>query len=205
MIHSLLLVTALSMDSFFASLAYGARSIRIPLRAAIIISGIGTLFLCISLVGADLLQCWIPSQLCSSISFTIFLLLGISSLFQGTIKAFLKDRQSRKLTFAYSGFSFVLAVYADETKADRDASKHLSIKEACYLAVALSMDSLVSGLAYGISIHHPLLLLSVSFLAGWLFVSLGAWLGRRYERLTHWNYAWISGIMFLLLAVLRLL
>ena len=38
MITSFLLVVALSLDSFLASLAYGAQKIRIPLRSTLLIA-----------------------------------------------------------------------------------------------------------------------------------------------------------------------
>ena len=67
----------------------------------------------------------------------------------------------------YSGISFVvLDIYLDETKADADNSKLLSLKEALYLAVALSIDSLASGFALGISVCSLLPVLVISFCVG---------------------------------------
>lgn len=166
MLHSFLLVTALSLDSFLASLAYGTKHIRIPIQSALLISSIGVLFLSLSLYAANLLQHFIPQWICSSISFSIFFLIGLSSIFQGTVKRILKKYKRKQLEFEYSGISFVLDVYLDETKADSDHSNYLSLKEAAYLAVALSIDSLVSGFAMGISILHPLPVLIISFLMG---------------------------------------
>ena len=133
--NAFLLVIALSLDSFLASLAYGGEHIRIPWKSAVLISLIGVLFLSFSLYTAAFIQQFIPPYICRMISFTIFFMIGLSSLFQGTIKSFLGTYKRKKLSFEYSGISFVLDIYLDETKADADNSKLLSLKEALYLAV----------------------------------------------------------------------
>lgn len=205
MIHGFLLVVALSVDSFLASLAYGVERIRIPLRSALLISGIGVGFLSVSLYTASFIQQFIPPAFCAIISFSIFFMVGISSIFQGTIKQFLRKRKRGSLCFEYSGISFVLDVYLDETKADMDHSKQLSLKEALYLAVALSFDSLVSGFALGIHIDNPLWVLIVSFCIGLCAVYAGAFLGEHSAKLAGWNLSWLSGVLFLILAFMRIM
>ena len=140
------------------------------LKSAVLISLIGVLFLSFSLYTAAFIQQFIPPYICRMISFTIFFMIGLSSLFQGTIKSFLGTYKRKKLSFEYSGISFVLDIYLDETKADADNSKLLSLKEALYLAVALSIDSLASGFALGISIVQPLPVLVISFCVGILAI-----------------------------------
>lgn len=205
MLNSFLLVIALSIDSFLASLAYGAQRINIPLKSALLISFVGVVFLSLSLYTASFIQRFLPGSIGSKISFTIFLMIGISALFQGTIKSFLKKCKRKKVQFSCKGVSFVLDVYVDETKADMDHSKLLSLKEALYLSIALSVDSLVSGFALGISIHKPFPVLIISFGIGLLAVLSGSFIGRKVTSLAKWNLSWISGILFLILAVSRIM
>lgn len=205
MITSFMLVVALSLDSFLASLAYGAQKIHIPIRSTILIAGIGTAFLGISLYTAGLIQNVLQPQYCVILSFTIFFLMGLSALFQGTIKQFLKHCNSRKVSFRYSGFAFVLDVYIDETKADIDHSKELSMKEAAYLAIALSIDSIVSGFAFGVQVDARVMVLLISFTVGFFAVFLGSYIGGHVAALANCNLSWISGILFLLLAFMRIL
>ena len=80
--NAFLLVIALSLDSFLASLAYGGEHIRIPWKSAVLISLIGVLFLSFSLYTAAFIQQFIPPYICRMISFTIFFMIGLSSLFQ---------------------------------------------------------------------------------------------------------------------------
>lgn len=205
MLQSFLLVIALSTDSFLASLAYGAEKIRIPLRSALLIAFVGVAFLGVSLYTASFMELFIPPYVCKWISFSIFFMIGMSSVFQGTIKRFLRHTHQKKLTFEYSGISFVLDVYLDETKADVDNSKVLSLKEALYLAVALSIDSLVSGFALGISITNPLPVLLISFLVGLCAVLSGFYFGGKLGMKSHLDLSWTSGILFLMLAISRII
>lgn len=205
MLNSILLVIALSLDSFLAALAYGAEKIKIPLKSVFLIALIGVMFLGVSLYTASFMRQFIPERVTHMISFGIFFCMGVSSLFQGTIKAFLRKCKSSKLTFQYSGISFVLDVYLDETSADADHSKLLSLKEAMYLAVALSIDSLVSGFALGIGITHPLPIMLISFCIGIVAVLTGSALGRMATTMADRNLSWMSGILFLILAVTRIL
>lgn len=203
MTNSILLVFALSLDGFLAALAYGARKIKMSIPVAFLISGIGTLFLGISFFASTFITTWIPLWACSLVSFLIFFLLGLSALFKGAIKTFLKNRRNRKVSFACSGFSFVLDVYMDETKADADFSKDLSVKEAMYLAIALSIDSLASGVACAACAYHPVVLLFCSFFVGGFFLLSGTKLGNMYQNMERWNLSWISAIVFFFLAFMR--
>lgn len=205
MFQSLLLVIALSIDSFLASLAYGTENIRIPLRSAILIASIGVLFLGISLYTATFIQLFIPKDMCKWISFTIFFIVGMGSIFQGTIKRFLRKSKQKQLTFAYSGISFVIDVYLDETKADVDHSKYLSLKEAIYLAIALSIDSLGSGFALGVSIHNPIPVLIISFCVGVLAVLGGSFCGEHFISKADYDLSWMSGILFVILGLSRVI
>ena len=203
--NAFLLVIALSLDSFLASLAYGGEHIRIPWKSAVLISSIGVLFLSFSLYTAAFIQQFIPPYICRMISFAIFFMIGLSSLFQGTIKSFLGTYKRKKLSFEYSGISFVLDIYLDETKADADNSKLLSLKEALYLAVALSIDSLASGFALGIRIVQPLPGLGISFSVGILANLGGSFLGGKVLSLKECRLSWVSGVLFLILAFSRIL
>lgn len=100
MFHSLLLVIALSMDGFLASIAYGARNIRISVWIAFLVSAVGTTCLGISFFFAQWITSFIPVWICSWISFGLFFFLGISSFCKGMLKTVFKNRRKRQLTLA---------------------------------------------------------------------------------------------------------
>lgn len=207
MLQAILLVLALCLDAFFASLAYGAEKIHIPLRSALVIDLIGSSFLALSLIAAIALQQFIPAGLCSVISFCILLCMGVSTLFSSAIKSLLRKatNNQKKVTLRYSGIRFVLDVYLDETKADADHSKSLGIREAVYLGTALSIDSLVMGFASGLAIANPLQVVAVSLVIHLAAILLGCFIGQKLAKKTNANLSWISGGIFVLLAFMKIL
>ena len=100
-------------------------------------------------------------------------------------------------------YSFV-DIFLDETEADQDHSKELSISEALYLGIALSLDSLASGLAYGIGVVNFGLLLGCSFGFGVVLIVVGSALGKRLMCRFTGDVSWLSGCLLMILALLRL-
>ena len=96
-------------------------------------------------------------------------------------------------------------IYLDEKKADRDNSKLLSIREAIYLAVALSFDSLFSGMALGFSVLRPLWIVGLDFMVALLCIYAGTIGGERFFHSRELELGWISGILFAILALTRFL
>lgn len=199
-----LLVLAVCIDSFIVSMAYGAQSIKIPLKSVMIIAGFGTFFLGVSLYLAKFLQQFFSLQICYYISFTILFIIGIISLFQTQMKYYLKKHKEGKLMFSLKEISFVVDVYIDETKADADHSKVLSAKEAVYLAIALSIDSLATGIAFGMAVQDPREVLLISFLMGVMILAIGQWIGKRISKVLDFDLSWITGVILLILAFSRL-
>ena len=78
MVDSFLVVLVLSLDAFTASVAYGADRIRISPRSALVISGMGTLFLMVSVVAGGLLGNLIPPAFCTAVSVSILFIVGLS-------------------------------------------------------------------------------------------------------------------------------
>ena len=143
MIESLLLVSSVCIDAFVASIAYGTNKIKIPFYSSVVISIIGSIFLGISLFLGNFIKDFLPGNLPILLSFCILMIIGIYRLFEGLFKNYItkKNKLNKPLTFKIFDLNFVLQVYADETKADFDNSKVLTIKESLYLASALSFDS----------------------------------------------------------------
>lgn len=203
----LILVFSLIIDSFVASIAYGADKIKIPNLSVIIINIVSCLMLSISLLLGGYLENIMPEFLPKYISFFIFICLGIYKLFEGFFKKYISkfSKLEKPLTFKLFDFKFALTVYADETKADFDKSKKISIKESIYLSLALSIDSLAVGFGASFLNINPLLLLSTCFLLGVLAIKLGSYIGSNVlKKQTNSDFSWVSGICLLLIAFLKL-
>lgn len=170
----LLLVAALSLDSFTAGLAYGANHIKIPLLHSIWISLICTLFLGISFLLGDLTGSVISSSVTSGISFVILFFLGLTKLLNAAPKE--GQRISVSLTF----------------------------REAAILAVALSIDGLAAGFGAGITDWNGTQILIFSFLSGIAAILSGDLLGSRAAKKNHQKLSYIGGMILIILAFGRL-
>lgn len=205
LIQSLCLVTALTTDTFLASFAYGAGRIKVPPASALTITAVSTLTLCAALFAGSLLRPFLPVQLTGCISFIILLFLGIIKLFDTTIKTFIKKhRVEKNFSFSLMHINFLLHVYADPPTADTDASCSLSVREALSLALAVSIDGLAVGFGSALSDVHILPVLILSILLGLIAVKFGSFLGNRLSRALPFDLSWVSGLLLIILAFMRL-
>lgn len=204
--EAVLLAAAVSMDAFTAGLAYGTKKIALPLLSAVIVSLVGSLMLGLSLLAGGVIRPLLPQGLAEGLGFAILLLLGVTKLFDSSIKAYIRRHKAMKrdIRFSLSSLRFILTVYADPQEADRDASQSLSAGEAASLAVALSLDSLAAGIGAGVSRVGPLEAAAVAFFLGILAVLAGHAAGKRLAERCPSDLSWIGGLLLILLAIGRL-
>lgn len=204
--QSFLLVLALSLDAFVASFAYGADRIRIPLSSLLVICGV-----CTGLLGLSMAVGWwigpiLPAGIAGWAGFSLLFLLGFVKLFDSGVKNFLKKHQPRqkKLHFCLAGISFLLQIYVDSTAADKDASRLLSPREAASLAFALSLDGLAVGFGAGLQEANAWEVLLFCVVLTAAAVLAGDGIGRRVAQKARFDLGWLSGLLLMLLAFLKL-
>ncbi len=206
-VEETLLVLALSLDAFVASLAYGANKIKMPFTSIIIINLVCAAFLTLSIFFGTLVKKIFPQNIATIISFTILILLGVYYLFESIVKSYLQKKLDldKKVKFKLFNIWFVVEIYIDEIKADLDNSKKLSSKEALYLASALSLDSLAIGFGSSLGninyIHVILLSLFFDIIAIWS----GLFIGKNLAEKSKINLSWLAGIILIILAFLKLI
>lgn len=207
MVQSLILVLSLCIDTFVTSIVYSSNKIKIPVVSGLIIDTICSLFLAISLFFGYLIKDFIPINIASTISFLLLLILGVYRLFEAFFKNLIKKYYDKgsPLTFKIFEFKFILQIYADEIKADLDESKILSPKEAFFLAVALSLDSLTVGFGCSLGTVNYLATVLLSFLVGALLLVLGGYVGRKISKNSNLNLSWLSGVFLIILAFIRII
>ncbi len=206
MLESILLVISVCIDGFLASFAYGTSKIKIPFLSGTLITCISTSFLIISLSLGALIKNALPDKLTLGICFGILFLLGIFRLFEGLLKSFLNKKASSPdhTEFTLINFKLMLNVYSDSTLADVDHSKVLSTKEALYLGIALSLDSLVVGLGAGLDSFNYIEVIIFSLVFNALALLTGFFLGRKFAEKLNTDLSWLSGAVLIALAVLKL-
>ena len=110
----------------------------------------------------------------------------------------------KHLDFHMFDFRFLLTVYADPNKADKDKGGILSAKEACSLGIALSIDSMAAGIGAGIAAAPILFPVILAFIMGASAIGLGVFLGNRVAARYSLDFSWIGGFLLILLSVLKM-
>lgn len=200
------LASALSIDAFLASFAYGGKRIKIPFRSANIINLICGGITGLSLMAGSFLKQYIPDWLTVVIGFSILFMLGIVKLLDGITKSIIRKYSSinKEIKFSLFNFKFILNLYADPENADIDGSKTLSPAEAASLAVALSLDGITVGLGAAIANANGVAVFLCSLLIGLTAVLSGSLAGNRLAGKAPFCLSWVSGAILIALAFTKL-
>ena len=206
LIQDSLLVLALVADAFIACFAYGAENIRIPLRSALVMGAIGTGVLLLSMLVSSPFRRLLPAEVCTAAGGGLIFVIGLLSVFQNALKAMLSKKRNgrKKLRFRWAGISFAVTVYLDETKADADCSKNLSLREAAMLGAVLSLDSFGIGFGSGFVNHHYLYLTVLSLLLHPADILLAHLLGRKAAGRLPRGCSALGGLLLMGLGLARL-
>lgn len=206
-LESILFVTALSTDALIASLAYGSNKIKIPFVSVQVITFLCTGILGISLLIGAFLKPFLPTEFLKGISFTILFFLGIMRLLDNIIKALIDKYTiiNKQIKFSMLNLNFILNIYADPKGADIDESKILSPREALSLGIALSFDSLAAGVGAGLGNVNIIAALLASLLFSTAAIKCGEMIGNKLSDKVPFQLSWLSGIILIALAVVRLL
>lgn len=203
MLQAILFSFLLSLDAFTSSIAYGASHIKIPFLEALEISGIGVLFLGLSFFLSFFLKGFIDESVARIIGCIILCGLGLHNLLMTWIRKLIKKRKEMKpIQFEVSNIHIMLEIYLDETSADFDHSKRLNSKEALFLAIALSIDSLATGFSMGLGNIHYGWFLIFTFCFTLFAVLFGSYFGKKVT--SRVDFAWMSGVLLVFLGILKL-
>ena len=172
----------------------------------IVISLICTAVLAISMGIGSAVKQIIPANITGIICFIILFIIGVLKSFESLLKRYISKSQKSEnhIKLRLFDINFVLTVYADNIKADIDHSKVLSSKEAIYLALALSLDGCAAGLGCGLIDINYFQIVLLSLLSNILAVSLGFISGKFLTKITSMDFSWLSGIILIILAFIKL-
>lgn len=205
LLETILLVLILSLDSFLTSIAYGTNKIKIPFFSIIIINIVCTFFLSISLFLGSQIKKILPGNIAAIVSFALLFLIGLYYLFEGLIKSHLEKKSNNsKIKLKLFNLWIIIDIYIDETKADFNKSKRLDSIEAIALATTLSIDSLAIGFGSSLSNMNCIYILGLSFLFGMASIWSGQFIGRRLIEKSKLNLSWLSGVILIILAFLKI-
>ena len=205
MFHILVLVLALCMDTFVASMAYGANKVHITWEKIVVMNAICSGCLGIALGAGSVLDGLVPESMTRMVCFISLFLLGVVKLLDYTIKKYINRHVSlhKGITFSFSGLRIIVNIYGDPMAADWDHSQSLSWKEVLFLSFAMSIDSLIAG-ALSAFLEIPVgLTMGTALIMGIVMMYAGLFLGKKLASRCKCDLSWISGVLFMILAVTK--
>lgn len=205
-INVIFLVSALFLDTLAASIAYGACGMRLSGRQIAAINGIGSGCLLAALLLGSLIDHWIPETFTRQICFFSLFFLGLMKLGDSALKSYLRENRnfSRDIGFSVCSLKFVIRIYSDPVTADLNQDRKLSWKETVFFALAMSIDGMVAGTMAAFLKVPVVLTVLTAFVMGECFTYFGLFLGRTLEHRKDRDFTFLGGILFLVLAFLKL-
>lgn len=206
-LEAVVLAASISIDAFVASFAYGSNKIKIPVGSIVAINIVCSGILAVSLYLGALVRPYLPPAVSNGICFAILLVIGVFKLLDNITKSFIQkhDDFTKNMNFSFLNLKFVLCVYADPEKADVDSSKTISIAEAISLAVALSFDGIAVGFGAALGNIHGIYVVLASIATDTAAVMLGSYLGHKLSTKLKFNISWLSGVVLIALAVIKII
>lgn len=183
----LLLAISVSIDSLGIGLTYGLKNTTISKIAKLILFFISLTITTMSLYIGDLISSIFPDIITKIIGCSILITMGVFVILQ----SFKKDdfTQKKELSkeptiheFFIKFLGITIQIIKNPISSDFDHSNHIDAKEAIYLGIALSIDSLCVGIGSSIigfsSFVFPIFVASFQL----LFLSIGSYLGKKIQK-----------------------
>lgn len=195
-----LLAVSVSIDTYLAAAAYSGSGIRIPIFSSAIISFICAAVLGICIALSDFLSGFIDAEICRKIGIVVLILIGCITIAKSLVRSLARHiADSGELSLRMRGTPLIIKLYLDDTAADIDNSKILSVAEAALFAFAGSFDSAAVGLSSGFGDIHAFYAFIFTCITGLSAIFLGAVTGKKISSLHH-DFSWAGGLILILLA-----
>lgn len=200
----LILAISVSVDSLGIGITYGIRDTKISFPAKAILF-FGSFFIAsISLLIGNLFTAFLPKILVKLIGAFLLFFMGCWILyesFQPHVSQTLHPHSSPKTyQIFFRSLGITIQIIRDPISSDLDHSNSIDAREALYLALALSIDSLCVGISSSMiginSFLFPILVSSFQI----FFLSIGDFLGKKLISYNHIpNNVWsiLSGILLI--------
>lgn len=183
-LNAIILATSVSIDSLGIGITYGIRKTKISSIAKVILFCISFVITSASIVIGNVISQIFPVSITKFIGVFLLVGMGIWIIYQAiTPKQEVPEKQSKSLPKTYHIFlkslGITIKIIRDPISSDLDHSKMIDAKEACYLGLALSIDSICVGIGSSIigisSFFFPVLVAIFQL----IFLSFGITVGKR--------------------------
>lgn len=198
MLKEIFIAFIVSIDTYLAAAAYCNNGIRIPLLSGAVISSFSAVVIGISVKFSSELGNMVPPSVFHICGVIVLCLIGLLMIFKSIVREAVK-KISRKggISLKTDKGSLVVRLYLDDTAADVDHSKQISVTEAFTIALASSMDSAVTGIGTGSSGVNFITVSLMTFLFGSFALFMGNVTGKKISSLDH-DLSWVGGVLLII-------
>ena len=203
----LLFMFAVSIDSLTAGFSYGTSKVRIKSISAVFLVFIPAVSITLMTRIGTLLFSFIPVRIFSVLSFLLLFFLACEKLIESLIRHLAGKYPNNVGNWAYKikQVNIIFTIYFSPEDANKQDVQVLSAKEALFLSLALSLDSILASMAFSCQVSSLLFFFLLAiFFHFFLFLS-GYMLGLAVSRKFTIDLSWLSGLFLLLLALCTLL
>jgi putative sporulation protein YtaF len=212
----IMLAISLNIDSLGVGISYGIRNIKIPITSKIILCLFSIIYATIAIIFGKLLVTILPSQITNIIGVTILVSMGFWIIFQNLFSKnntkekcipVTKSKEAKTINVYIKPLQLTIKIIKNPICGDIDSSNIIDTKEAFYLGIALSVDSLGAGIgscAAGISSFFIPFVIGIFQI---LFLTIGISIGKKLSVFTNINKKVcfvISGLLLIVLGIIRL-
>jgi putative sporulation protein YtaF len=197
MLDEFILVIAVTIDMFVMSISCGMDRVKIPIKSALVISIVGTIIMTIALYFSNIVSLFIPKKIGLYICCAVLCFMGLTNITRWIIE---KHRNTEKSSSQKN--TSPLDVFVCGSRADCDNSKDISIKEAISVAVLMSLDTLICGVATGSDLNVAVVLIS-TFVLQTLAVLGGSNIGRNFSKIP--DISIFGGLLLIILGILKII
>lgn len=229
LLTTILLAISSSIDSLGIGITYGIKNTEISFKGKLVIFFISFIITLISLYFGSIIKTILPWYISDYLGSFIFILIGILICFGAlrkdkkndedksnnidAISDKIEDKYMNKdcvktYSFFIKFLGITIKIIKDATSSDLDNSNKIDSKEALFLSIALSIDSICLGIGGGIIDINNYIFPVLIGLFQIFFLSLGTFLGRKIYKFSNLpNNIWsiISGILLISLGVLKVI
>lgn len=207
--YVILLGIAVSIDGFFAGIAYGLKNIRVSFLALSIIGFVTFVCTTLAMRSASLLLAFINPSIATLCGALLLIAIGsMSLLHQYLVKAPINENAAitktpTKITISLG--QLVISIMAKPECADMDCSNHLNKTEALLLGLALGIDNMIATFAIGLTtslqFYTPIVMCIIQSSIVWS----GIYLAKKIisDPMKH-KIAYAPGCVLILLGLIRL-
>ena len=203
----LILAISLSIDSLGVGITYGIRNTKIPLFPKLILFFISFLAVFSSVFVGNILLKFFPVSFSKSFGTFLLIIMGIFIIYQAQNEKPKQASKPKVYNFFIKSLGITIKIIRNPLNSDLDGSKIIDCIEAIYLGIALSIDSICTGVGLSLLGTNSILFPFIVATCQIMFLSFGNILGKKIKSaslLPENCWSLLSGTLLILIGLLKL-